>query len=89
MDEACATENVIRSVMIRASPRLLSLLTRSAMAVRIVRLKDVLEPGEVGVLVDRLWPRGGRKRVLAGIRWMPEVAPSAALERRYGHDSTR
>ncbi len=65
------------------------------MTIRIARLKDVLEeggaadPGEMRVLVDRLWPRGVRKEALAGIRWMPEVAPGTALRRWYGHDPAR
>ncbi len=65
------------------------------MTIRIARLTEVLEeggvagPDELRVLVDRLWPRGVRKEALAGIRWMPEVAPGTALRRWYGHDPAR
>lgn len=38
------------------------------------------------VLVDRLWPRGIRKDVLALDAWKKEVAPTAELRKWFGHD---
>ncbi|MGH3431627.1 MAG: DUF488 domain-containing protein [Thermocrispum sp.] len=40
------------------------------------------------VLVDRVWPRGVRKKDL-GAEWLKDVAPSAHLRRWYGHDPAR
>lgn len=40
-------------------------------------------------LVDRLWPRGFSKEELAGVTWIPEVAPSDELRRWFGHDPER
>ncbi|HNR92585.1 MAG TPA: DUF488 family protein [Dokdonella sp.] len=37
------------------------------------------------VLVDRFWPRGRSKDVLALDAWVRELAPSADLIRWYGH----
>lgn len=37
------------------------------------------------VLVDRLWPRGLVKDALQLDAWLPEVAPSAALRKAFGH----
>lgn len=36
-------------------------------------------------LVDRLWPRGVKKKTLALTGWLKEVAPSDALRRWFGH----
>ena len=38
------------------------------------------------VLVDGLWPRGIPKAQLKIDAWMREIAPSAALRKRYCHD---
>ncbi|MBI2537842.1 MAG: DUF488 family protein [Gemmatimonadetes bacterium] len=40
-------------------------------------------------LVDRLWPRGIKKQALRLEAWLPEVAPSHALRRWFGHDPAR
>jgi len=40
-------------------------------------------------LVDRLWPRGIKKQSLQLEAWLPEVAPSHALRRCFGHDPAR
>jgi uncharacterized protein YeaO (DUF488 family) len=40
-------------------------------------------------LVDRLWPRGIKKQTLRLEAWLPEVAPSHALRRWFGHDPAR
>lgn len=37
------------------------------------------------VLVDRLWPRGVRRDDPRVDEWLPQVAPSTALRRWYGH----
>ncbi len=37
------------------------------------------------VLVDRLWPRGLAKDRLPLDAWLPDVAPSAALRKAFGH----
>jgi uncharacterized protein YeaO (DUF488 family) len=41
------------------------------------------------VLVDRLWPRGVSKADAALDEWVPDLAPSDALRRWYGHDPDR
>jgi uncharacterized protein YeaO (DUF488 family) len=41
------------------------------------------------VLIDRLWPRGVRKNVLALDAWAKEIAPSHALRRWFAHDPRR
>jgi uncharacterized protein YeaO (DUF488 family) len=50
------------------------------------------EPGPAEgrlVLVDRLWPRGLRKKDLEGVLWLRDVAPSAELRKWFGHDPAR
>lgn len=41
------------------------------------------------VLVDRFWPRGRSKDVLALDAWARDIAPSAELVRWYGHAPER
>ena len=41
------------------------------------------------ILVDRLWPRGVSKATLALDRWLKEIAPSDALQQRFGHHPAR
>jgi uncharacterized protein YeaO (DUF488 family) len=41
------------------------------------------------VLVDRLWPRGRSKEILALGQWARDVAPSAALRKWFGHKPAR
>ncbi len=41
------------------------------------------------VLIDRLWPRGLSKERAVVDEWLREVAPSAALRRRFGHQAAR
>ncbi len=41
------------------------------------------------VLVDRLWPRGVRKEVLALDEWCKDAAPSTELRKWFGHDPAR
>lgn len=40
-------------------------------------------------LVDRLWPRGVKRKTLVPIRWLKEVAPSDAMRRWFGLDPAR
>lgn len=47
-----------------------------------------LEDGE-RYLVDRLWPRGVKKEVLALTAWLKDIAPSGELRRWFGHDPAR
>jgi uncharacterized protein YeaO (DUF488 family) len=46
-------------------------------------------PGGSTFLVDGLWPRGVRKRDLAPVTWLPEVAPSHELREWFGHRPER
>lgn len=45
--------------------------------------------GTTRVLVDRLWPRGIRKDDPRIDVWAPDVAPSSALRKWYGHEPSR
>jgi uncharacterized protein YeaO (DUF488 family) len=45
--------------------------------------------GRARLLVDRIWPRGMAKATLAPDEWIPEVAPSTALCKWFGHDPAR
>ncbi|MBE7556032.1 MAG: DUF488 family protein [Anaerolineales bacterium] len=38
------------------------------------------------VLVDRIWPRGVKKKELALDLWLKEIAPSSSLRKWFGHD---
>lgn len=40
-------------------------------------------------LVERLWPRGVRRDVLALDGWLKDAAPSTELRRWFGHDPAR
>lgn len=40
-------------------------------------------------LVDRVWPRGRSRKVLALDAWEKDLAPSTALRRWFGHDPER
>jgi len=58
-----------------------------------LKLKRVYEPPDprdgTRVLVDALWPRGlSRERARVDL-WLRELAPSAALRARFGHDPAR
>jgi uncharacterized protein YeaO (DUF488 family) len=59
----------------------------------VVRIKRVYEPPAttdgLRLLVDRLWPRGLSREAAALDDWMPDVAPSAALRKWFGHDPAR
>jgi uncharacterized protein YeaO (DUF488 family) len=58
-----------------------------------VQIKRVYDPPTktdgLRILVDRLWPRGLSREAAALDEWMPDVAPSAALRKWFGHDPAR
>lgn len=41
------------------------------------------------ILVERLWPRGLTKDRAAIDHWVKDIAPSAALRKRYSHEPVR
>jgi uncharacterized protein YeaO (DUF488 family) len=41
------------------------------------------------VLVDRLWPRGVKKKDAAIDLWMKQLSPSTELRKWFGHDPAR
>ena len=60
------------------------------MAVQIKRIYE--SPSKTDgwrVLVDRLWPRGVKKKTARVDEWMKEIAPSAALRKWFGHKPER
>ena len=59
------------------------------MSVAVVRVYDDASRRGHRVLVDRLWPRGVSRQVLAYDEWAKDLAPSDALRRWYGHDPAR
>jgi uncharacterized protein YeaO (DUF488 family) len=58
-----------------------------------VKLKRAYEPATANdgtrILVDRLWPRGVMKADAAIDQWVPDIAPSTALRKGFGHDLER
>jgi uncharacterized protein YeaO (DUF488 family) len=58
-----------------------------------VQTKRAYEPAAPSdgyrVLIDRLWPRGVKKEMLALDLWAKELAPSGDLRRWFGHDPDR
>ena len=60
---------------------------------RRVRLKRAYEPAArddgARVLVDRVWPRGVSKQRARLTAWMPEIAPTTALRKWFGHEPER
>jgi uncharacterized protein YeaO (DUF488 family) len=60
------------------------------MTVRVKRVYD--EPAKSDgcrVLVDRLWPRGLKKKEAQIDEWLKEIAPSTILRKSFGHDPSR
>ena len=55
-----------------------------------IRLKRAYDPATPGdgprVLVDRVWPRGITKERLRIQAWLPDLGPSTALRKWFGHD---
>lgn len=58
-----------------------------------IQCKRVYEPAAASdgyrVLVDRLWPRGCRKEMLALDGWLRDLAPSAELRKAFCHEAER
>ena len=58
-----------------------------------VKLKRAYEPAAANdgtrILIDRLWPRGGRKQTLRSISGSRISRPSTALRKWFGHDPER
>jgi uncharacterized protein YeaO (DUF488 family) len=54
-----------------------------------IRLKRTYDPPARAdgrrILVERLWPRGMKKKVLEADAWLKEVAPSTELRRWFDH----
>lgn len=53
------------------------------------RIGSPVGSGIYRILVDRLWPRGVAKISAPWDLWMKNVAPSTALRKWYGHETTR
>jgi uncharacterized protein YeaO (DUF488 family)/DNA-binding MarR family transcriptional regulator len=62
---------------------------RSARRISVARVYDAPRGDGLRLLVDRLWPRGMSKQDAPFDRWLPDVAPSTALRRWYGHRPER
>lgn len=61
-----------------------------AAGISVARVYDGGDTGTAArLLIDRLWPRGLRKDALALDDWIPDVAPSHALRRWFGHDPAK
>lgn len=58
-----------------------------------IRIKRTYEPRAKSdgrrILVERLWPRGLSKEVLAADAWVKDVAPSTKLRKWFGHRGER
>jgi uncharacterized protein YeaO (DUF488 family) len=63
------------------------------MAVANIKLKRVYEKPAAAdgtrILVDRLWPRGLKKKAAAIDHWFKEIAPTTVLRKWFGHDPVR
>ena len=55
-----------------------------------IRIKRAYDPPShddgARVLIDRLWPRGVKKKTLALDQWAKELSPSTELRKWFGHD---
>ena len=58
-----------------------------------IEAKRVYEPTAKSdgfrVLIDRLWPRGLSKEAAKLDLWLPDLGPSTALRKWFGHDPAR
>src|ERR1700722_14042550 len=55
-----------------------------------IKIKRAYSPSDKAdgfrVLIDRLWPRGIKKKDLAIDDWLKDLAPSTELRKEFGHD---
>ncbi len=60
------------------------------LTIKLKRAYD-LPTGDDGprVLVDRVWPRGLTKEKLKIVAWLPDLGPSTALRKWFGHDPAK
>ena len=57
------------------------------MSIRLKRVYDAPAKSDGWrVLVDRIWPRGLKKREAQIDEWLKEIAPSTALRKWFGHE---
>lgn len=57
--------------------------------IKIKRIYEDPDPSDgCRMLVDRLWPRGIRKDLAMLDEWNKEIAPSTALRKWFGHQSS-
>lgn len=58
-----------------------------------IKVKRIYEKAEkndgLRVLVDRLWPKGVKKRELVYDLWLKEAAPSGDLRRWFNHETEK
>lgn len=59
--------------------------------VRIARIHDrpAVRPGELRILVDRLWPRGVSRAAAKLDEWLPDLGPTDGLRKWFGHEPDR
>lgn len=57
--------------------------------IRVRRVYDATPDSAPCFLVDRLWPRGVKKKSLRLQAWLKDAAPSDALRRWFGHDPAK
>ena len=58
--------------------------------IRLKRAYDAPVPRDgTRVLVDRIWPRGVSREKLRIEAWLPDLGPSTALRKWFGHDPSR
>ncbi len=66
------------------------MIEKTPAMIRIKRIYEKASPEDgCRVLVDRLWPRGVSKEEAAIHTWMREVAPSDALRKWFGKDTSK
>jgi uncharacterized protein YeaO (DUF488 family) len=58
--------------------------------IQLARVYDSHNAGDAPrFLVERLWPRGIRRVDLQSADWLPDVGPSDALRRWFGHEPAK
>jgi uncharacterized protein YeaO (DUF488 family) len=72
------------------SPGLASIASDTSVKISIKRAYEDAEPTDgYRVLVDRIWPRGRSRQILALSDWLKDIAPSAKLRQWFGHEPAR